>query len=634
MSNSGPIVNPPNSSTFVDVGDQISPTYLNGPVFASYRYAMAVMYDDLADGASLAVRARFPQTAPLDAFPWLSLDRAISQGFQESLPNYIARLQQWLDILPYEGHPTGMLLAMIGFVMTTKEAILLADSRVVAFLNPWDVALATLSSGQVLAWPNLGAGGGTWVPGTNAQVPGQGLGPVYSATALNGAPGLTFTTAGSTTLKLPIGTELNTSGRPNLNLFANVSRSTVAVSPTLVVVGSTVSFAYAEIAINSVHKPEGFYNDGTNQEAGNGSPALAPGVTAQVAVIVGSAGTTTRIDGAQTDTAFNAANAGLIVNQIVVGAQSDWFANNIIGEYFDGVIGAVLIVSGVLSPADISKFENFVAFPNSPLVRTVDDSSNWNTYAANANPIPLGAPTISKFESFVANPTSSSIAPAGYPPGYSNVPAPTYVAGGANWLWDTLSQPYGHTVPRWWRLWPILYSTSGVPFTTPNATWAPATGTVTVSVSPPAGGHPSFYSGSGGSGTASSQFNWDDGTCWDWAGSGQGTGPGPAQGEASSLTTIAKQWKGANVWVVYMIVCYDATMFDPAQPFGSSRLPDGTWGCWAKVVAASGSSPPYYAPSRPPSTECSFIAGSGEAGFGTAGTGRVYAPATTRINVA
>ena len=68
-----PVLGPPGvaatTTTFVDMSDDINPTYLNGPVFARYRASMTIMYDDLADGAALAVRARFPSVAPPDAFP-------------------------------------------------------------------------------------------------------------------------------------------------------------------------------------------------------------------------------------------------------------------------------------------------------------------------------------------------------------------------------------------------------------------------------------------------------------------------------------------------------------------------------------------------------------------------------------
>jgi hypothetical protein len=378
MSGAGPVITPAAQSNFTDACDAISPTYLNGPVFQKYRASMNFVVDALADGAAFAVRARFPSTAPTDAFVWLSLDRTISQGFQEGLPSYIQRLQQWLPVLSYEGHPTGMLLAMLADVL-----------------------------------------------------------------------------------------------------------------------------------------------------------------------------------------------------------------------------------------------------PTSVQVRTVDNSGNWFTYAVNANPIPLPAPS-----------AVQASYPAGYPAGFVNVPAPTASLALGNWRWDSLSQPYAYG-KRWWRLWPIMYSPGSAPFAAPSATWAPNTGTITVGVTGASGGHPSFYSGTGGSGSSGTQFNWDDGTCWDWA----GTSKALSRAESSAITSIATQWKAANVWVVYMIVSYDSTMFDPAQAFGSAKLPDGTWGSWAKVTAATAPGatgvPAFYAASRPASTTASFLMGSGEAGVGGqwAGNGRVYSQQTTTPNV-
>ena len=61
--------------------------------------------------------------------------------------------------------------------------------------------------------------------------------------------------------------------------------------------------------------------------------------------------------------------------------------------------------------------------PTSVTIRTVDNSSNWNTYLAGATPFPISA----------------------------SVPTPpTYVAGAGNWNWD------GNTTP-WWRAWIIIY---------------------------------------------------------------------------------------------------------------------------------------------------------------------------------
>lgn len=73
-------------------------------------------------------------------------------------------------------------------------------------------------------------------------------------------------------------------------------------------------------------------------------------------------------------------------------------------------MGLMLSVLGLLLPTSVT-------------IRTVDNSSNWNTYNIGANPFPAGA----------------------------SVPVPpTYVKGANNWNWD------GNSVP-WWRCWVIIY---------------------------------------------------------------------------------------------------------------------------------------------------------------------------------
>ena len=106
---------PPVTSTIRDMGDAISPSWLNGPNGKRYRYCMAVVWDALLDTTAYAVRAGCPSTAPSDAFFWFQPDRGINRGPNEPLDSYIVRLQQWLDIWRHAGSPTGMLLAMRGY---------------------------------------------------------------------------------------------------------------------------------------------------------------------------------------------------------------------------------------------------------------------------------------------------------------------------------------------------------------------------------------------------------------------------------------------------------------------------------------------------------------------------------------
>ena len=163
-----------------------------------------------------------------------------------------------------------------------------------------------------------------------------------------------------------------------------------------------------------------------------------------------------------------------------------------------------------------------------------------------------------------------------------------------------------------WRSWLVIFSPPGdanSPWTAPTATWSPASGTITTTVqSDPVFG--TVYVGSGGSGTNATEFHWDDETCWDWTGTTQ---------QSQSLVLLAKTWKSAGCWIPWIIVTYDATMFDETQDFGSSKLPAGTWGYWGTIVsdATYGS---VYTAARPPSATCSMLAGTAD-GSGVLGVG-------------
>jgi hypothetical protein len=111
----------------------------------------------------------------------------------------------------------------------------------------------------------------------------------------------------------------------------------------------------------------------------------------------------------------------------------------------------------------------------------------------------------------------------------------------SNWNWD------GNT-SAWYRAWVIIDSSSA-PYTCPK--WGD--------------GH-----------------KWGDGTRWGFTAASY---PAPAD-----IATIVALWKTAGVQVVNVIVSYDSTLFDPAQPAGSSKLPDGNWAGWYEL--SSGTSIP------------------------------------------
>jgi hypothetical protein len=138
MTQANLIIPPPAPITFRAEGDLISPTYLNGPVFQAYRYSMALMFDALADTAALAVRARFPNLAPLDALQWLAQDRQIFQGPSETNAAYVARLIQWLDIWRHAGSSTGILLAYLSWLTPLAPQVLTVQSSAAGAGSSWD----------------------------------------------------------------------------------------------------------------------------------------------------------------------------------------------------------------------------------------------------------------------------------------------------------------------------------------------------------------------------------------------------------------------------------------------------------------------------------------------------------------
>lgn len=102
---------------------QVVPSWLRGPVTGPFMVSMAIQFDALVDACAYAIRARFPGSAPDDAFTWLQQDRQIDRGFQEPLASYIVRLIQWLDLWRLAGSAYAVLLALLGYLTPDEIAI-------------------------------------------------------------------------------------------------------------------------------------------------------------------------------------------------------------------------------------------------------------------------------------------------------------------------------------------------------------------------------------------------------------------------------------------------------------------------------------------------------------------------------
>jgi len=122
--------------------------------------------------------------------------------------------------------------------------------------------------------------------------------------------------------------------------------------------------------------------------------------------------------------------------------------------------------------------------------------------------------------------------------------------GPSNWNWDN-GLGYPTTYAGWWRGFTIMYPPAGL--------WVPA---------PLIGNGPPIGTTTGSIGCSASV----------------------AQGQ--SMRNIAGTFKAANVWIQWMILSFDSTLFPPMATLPSSKLPDGNWGRWAKVASHQ------YVPSR------------------------------------
>lgn len=112
-------------------------------------------------------------------------------------------------------------------------------------------------------------------------------------------------------------------------------------------------------------------------------------------------------------------------------------------------------------------------------------------------------------------------------------------ASPANWDWDG-------DATLWWRVWAIIYSVGGYAWCGP----APRFGTPGVKI---------------GDKSISIGLNI------------------PAT-EVETIRGLIATWKAEHAWVRWIIISFDETLFDPAQPSGGSVNPDGNWGRWSRVV--------------------------------------------------
>ena len=638
------------TTNFVDLSDAINPPPLNGPFFIAYRAASSIMYSALADGAALAVRARFPSVAPSDAFPYLGQDRTVYNGFAEPIASYSLRLQQWLDLLAYEGLPTGMMCALLGYcIPATWTALSPGTSCLVRTVDD--------SSN----WNSYAAGANP-VPLGALNNPFPVSVPISSV--VNNAGLFEIVTSGN--IQFPTGTTvsiLGVVGTGGMTAAINTTWVVTVLDPTHFTLQSSrfvgsyssggtvgapiIGYPSGFVMLQSPKYQNGLGNwqwDSASEPYGHAIPRwwrlwpilymnspgpldglqwILPGLSVNTQ---GSEGPT-KLNCALTDvTTVTLGGNPATTYQVQLHLQGVVEQKTYTGSSSGGATGtnaAYFILGG--TPAGDGWNVYSLTVSNPPATYYLNSGTSGNTFCNEIDyvvtiPINGGATVTLEVNSIDSIEIANNADGTGGSP--ISVPGVT-----------TPAQPF---------FGQFVNITQGAglgnqPFNAPTATWAPATGAITTVVTPASGATPSYYSGAGGSGTSSTEFNWDDGTCWDWSGDGPGVTYAEAYAEASALTAIAKQYKAANVWVPYVIVCYDSNYFNPSYSFGSQWLPDGTWGSWAKVIpqTASGASgiPSYYTASRFLNNVCSYLAGSGENGFGWVGTALVYTPLYTTINV-
>jgi len=140
----------------------LSPTWLQGPVGVRYMYTLAIAMDALSDWLVYAAAANCPSQAPPDAVPWISQDRGLATGPNESSASVMRRQQLWLDLWKRAGNPTGLLLAIRSYFYPALPAVsLICDG------DPTGTPLPNGGS----TWYQYASGAPDFLPGASDPVP-------------------------------------------------------------------------------------------------------------------------------------------------------------------------------------------------------------------------------------------------------------------------------------------------------------------------------------------------------------------------------------------------------------------------------------------------------------------------------
>jgi len=139
-----------------------------------------------------------------------------------------------------------------------------------------------------------------------------------------------------------------------------------------------------------------------------------------------------------------------------------------------------------------------------------------------------------------------------YAAGSDTSQPPAITVGASNWNWDLATTPPSALSPYtggWWRFWVILFATGSTPFAAP-APFVFGTSGVRIGQRP----------------DASIGLNIPPST-------------------VAGIRSIVATWKSANTWCRWIVISFDATLFDPTKSADGTHNPAGTFGNWGIVSA-------------------------------------------------
>lgn len=169
---------------------KLLPSWLSTDEGELVHYSLGVVMDAFLERLRLGRDARFPDTAPPDALPYLARDRKIVRGIDEAQPSYATRLKRWLTDHRTRGNPYALMDQLAAYCNAavvirtvdragnffTRAADGSRSADLATGLWNWDGAAATLWSrfwviiyptAAGLPWgPSVGdAGGASWPVG-------------------------------------------------------------------------------------------------------------------------------------------------------------------------------------------------------------------------------------------------------------------------------------------------------------------------------------------------------------------------------------------------------------------------------------------------------------------------------------